>query len=96
MEDTTVYDRLHYIQKDKFFKPRRMDSYILLRPAQKYNPLFSKYTSRRLSSIGIYKYVNIRYKETDTITDEDGYRHLEADIRLSPFNKRTLRANCKR
>ncbi|MDQ7918075.1 BamA/TamA family outer membrane protein [Mesonia sp. MT50] len=92
VEDTTVYDRLHYIQKDNFFKPRRMDPYILLRPAQKYNPLFSKYTSRRLSSIGIYKYVNIRYNETDTITDEDGYRHLEADIRLSPFNKRTLRA----
>ena len=92
LQDTVVYDSLLYIQKDNFFKPRRMDPYILLGPGQKYNPLFSKYTSRRLSSIGIYKFVNIRYKESDTITDEDGYRHLKAEIRLSPFNKRTLSA----
>jgi len=92
LQDTVVYDSLLYIQKDNFFKPRRMDPYILLGPGQRYDPLFSKYTSRRLSSIGIYKFVNIRYKESDTITDEDGYRHLKAEIRLSPFNKRTLSA----
>ena len=69
-----------------------MDPYVLLQPGEKYDPLLSKYTSRRLSSIGIYKYVNIRYKEKDTITDENGFRHLDAEIHLSPFNKRTLRA----
>lgn len=92
LQDTVVFDSLHYIQKDNFFKPHRMDPYVLLQPSEKYDPLLSKYTSRRLSSIGIYKYVNIRYKEKDTITDENGFRHLDAEIHLSPFNKRTLRA----
>jgi outer membrane protein insertion porin family len=44
-----------------------------------------------LSSIGAYKYVNIQYKEIDTlVTDSLGL--LEANIYLSPLNKRAFRA----
>ena len=63
-----------------------------MKPGQRYNPILSKYTSRRLSSIGTYKFVNIHYKENDTVVDENGFRHLDAIIELSPLQKRSLRA----
>jgi outer membrane protein insertion porin family len=44
-----------------------------------------------LSDIGAYKYVNIQYKEIDSLlTDSLGV--LEANIFLSPLIKRTFRA----
>ena len=91
-KDTVTLDSLDFIQAQEFFKPKRLSPYILLKPGQRYNPMFSKYTSRRLSSIGTYKFVNIRYEEKDTIADENGYRHLNAIIELSPMRKRSLRA----
>ncbi|HIB38138.1 BamA/TamA family outer membrane protein [Mesonia sp.] len=91
-KDTVSLDSLDFIQTKEFFKPKRLSPYILLKPGQRYNPMLSKYTSRRLSSIGTYKFVNIRYEENDTIPDENGFRHLDAIIELSPMRKRSLRA----
>uniref|UniRef100_UPI0026EE75F2 translocation and assembly module lipoprotein TamL n=1 Tax=Mesonia mobilis TaxID=369791 RepID=UPI0026EE75F2 len=91
-KDTVSLDSLDFIQAKEFFKPKRLSPYILLKPGQRYNPILSKYTSRRLSSIGTYKFVNIHYKENDTIVDENGFRHLDAIIELSPLQKRSLRA----
>ena len=91
-KDTVSLDSLDFIQAKEFFKPKRLSPYILLKPGQRYNPILSKYTSRRLSSIGTYKFVNIHYKEKDTVVDENGFRHLDAIIELSPLQKRSLRA----
>ena len=91
-KDTVSLDSLDFIQAKEFFKPKRLSPYILLKPGQRYNPILSKYTSRRLSSIGTYKFVNIHYKENDTVVDENGFRHLDAIIELSPLQKRSLRA----
>src|SRR5699024_6502361 len=45
---------------------------------------------RRLSTIGLYKYVSLQYNEIDSsLTDELG--ELEANIFLSPLNKRSVR-----
>ncbi len=91
-KDTVSLDSLDFVQAQEFFKPKRLSPYILLKPGQRYNPTLSKYTSRRLSSIGTYKFVNIRYKEKDSTVDENGYRHLDAIIELSPLRKRSVRA----
>ncbi|MEO2060036.1 MAG: BamA/TamA family outer membrane protein [Mesonia sp.] len=91
-KDTVSLDSLDFIQAKEFFKPKRLSPYILLKPGQRYNPILSKYTSRRISSIGTYKFVNIHYKENDTVVDENGFRHLDAIIELSPLQKRSLRA----
>ena len=85
------YNEKNFIQKEIFFKPKYLDRYITLKEGQYYNPDTSKNTARRLSTIGSYKYVNIQYKEIDSLaTDSLGL--LEANIYLSPLTKRALRA----
>ncbi|HEA28822.1 MAG TPA: hypothetical protein ENH91_02305 [Leeuwenhoekiella sp.] len=81
----------NFFQDDTFFKPKRLDPFVLIEEGQFYDPETSKNTSRRLGSIGIYKFINIQYKELDTdATDSLG--QLEANIYLAPLNKYALRA----
>lgn len=88
---TIRYNEKNFIQKEVFFKPKYLDPFIKLEEGQYYNPETSKNTARRLASIGAYKYVNIQYKEIDSLaTDSLGV--LEANIYLSPLNKRAFRA----
>lgn len=89
-KDTTKFKAFKFVQNDVFFKPKRLSPYILIKPEENYSPKNSKYTSRRLSNIGTYKFVNINYKENDTVT-KNGKRHLDAELFLSPLNKRALR-----
>lgn len=85
------YKDKNYFQDELFFKPKRLDPYILLEAGDYYDPEKSRNTSRRLASIGSYKFVNIRYDEIDTLaTDSLGL--LEANIFLSPLKKRAIRA----
>src|SRR5699024_12139762 len=80
-----------YINSERYFKSKHLDEYIQLKEGQYYNSTDSKNTSRRLSSIGLYKYVSLQYNEMDErLTDEVG--ELEVDIFLSPLNKRALLA----
>ncbi|TBW29389.1 hypothetical protein EZJ28_04605 [Gramella sp. KN1008] len=85
------YQDKNYFQEDLIFKPKRLDPYILIETGDYYDPEKSRNTSRRLGSIGAYKFVNIQYKEIDTLaTDSLGL--LEANIYLSPLKKRAIRA----
>ena len=88
--DTLRYEGKNYIQSQEFFKPKCLDPYILIDEGELYDPTASSKTSRRLTAIGAYKFVNIRYDELDSLsTDSLGY--LEANIFLSPLNKRSIR-----
>ncbi|RCW90369.1 translocation and assembly module lipoprotein TamL [Winogradskyella arenosi] len=80
-----------YYQDSLFFKPERLDKFITLKEGELYNPRTSKNTSRRLSTIGAYKFVNIQYKEIDSALT-DSLAALEAHIFLSPLTKRAVRA----
>ncbi|MGJ8760050.1 MAG: BamA/TamA family outer membrane protein [Polaribacter sp.] len=81
----------NYHQDSVYFKPKYLDEFITLKEGERFNPSTSKNTARRLSSIGVYKFVNIQYKELkDSITDTIG--SLEANIFLSPLTKRAIRA----
>ncbi len=90
-QDTIRYNDRNYIQDEIFFKPEKLDPFVLLEEGDLYNPEKSGKTSRRITSIGTYQFVNIRYDEIDSLaTDSLGY--LEANIFLSPMNKRAIRA----
>lgn len=89
--ETIRFNNKNFIQKEVFFKPEYLEPFIKLEEGQFYNPGNSKNTARRLSSIGSYKYINIQYKEIDTLAS-DSLGFLEANIYLSPLNKRAFRA----
>src|SRR5690554_772163 len=91
-QDTVEVADINFIQDELFFKPELLEQYILFEPGQKYNSQISRRTSSRLTSIGTYRYVNIRYDEEDSVQAGDGEGQLEANIFLSPLNKRTVRA----
>ena len=85
------FNNKNYLQDTVFLKPKYLDKFITLHEGDVYNPTASKNTSRRLSSIGAYKYINIQYKEIDSLqTDSLGL--LETNIFLSPLTKRAIRA----
>ena len=85
------FDNKSYYQDSVYFKPKHLDDFITIKEGTLYSPTISKNTARRLSTIGAYKYVNIQYKELDTLqTDSIGL--LEANIYLSPLTKRAFRA----
>jgi len=90
-EDVVRFNDKNYINSESFFKSKYLDPFITLSEGQYYSPEDSRNTARRLSTIGAYKFVNIQYTEVDSVlTDSLGI--LEAEIFLSPLNKRVLRA----
>nr|WP_321226919.1 BamA/TamA family outer membrane protein [uncultured Psychroserpens sp.] len=88
---TERFNEKNYLQDSLFFKPKHLDKFITIKEGDYYSPQISKNTSRRLSTIGAYKYVNIQYREVDSLlTDSLGI--LEANVFLSPLTKRAFRA----
>ncbi|WP_241485263.1 translocation and assembly module lipoprotein TamL [Psychroserpens damuponensis] len=85
------YNEKSYHQDSLFFKLKHLDKFITIKEGDYYNPQTSKNTSRRLSTIGAYKYINIQYKEIDSLLS-DSLGTLEANIFLSPLTKRAFRA----
>lgn len=85
------YNDKNYIQQEEFFKSKFLDSYITLEEGDFYNPDVSANTARRLATIGAYKFINIQYVERDSILN-DSVGMLDANIYLSPLNRRALRA----
>ncbi|TDN85918.1 outer membrane protein assembly factor BamA [Salegentibacter sp. 24] len=90
----TRYAEKNVFQNEIFFKPKRLDPYILIEEGKLYEPETSRNTARRLSNIGAYKYVNINYRVVDSITT-DSLGVLEANIYLSPLSKRSLSAEIR-
>nr|WP_245949295.1 BamA/TamA family outer membrane protein [Echinicola strongylocentroti] len=90
-QDTTVVENIDFIQDVVTFRPDLLEKYILIKEGQRYSSEESRFTSNRLSSIGNYRYVNLRYDEVDSVgMDDEG--KLDANIYLSPLKKRSVRA----
>ncbi|SIS42801.1 Outer membrane protein assembly factor BamA [Zobellia uliginosa] len=87
----TEENGIYFVQEEEFFKPKRLEPYILFEKGQEYNAETARLTSNRLSDLGSYKFVNIRFNENDTVS-ADGKGSLTADIFLSPLTKRSVRA----
>lgn len=88
-QDTVSLDGKEFIQGDVVFKPKLLNEYILIEKGENYNPINSRLSSKRLSAIGNYKFVNLRYEE---LNKKDSLGHLAANFYLSPLTKRSLRA----
>ncbi|WP_339922392.1 BamA/TamA family outer membrane protein [uncultured Cyclobacterium sp.] len=89
--DTTTIENIDFIQNGLSFKPDLLHQYILIEKDSLFNAKDTKLTSSRLTGIGNYRFVNLRYLETDT-TIHDGKGALNANIYLTPLEKRSLRA----
>nr|WP_235817950.1 BamA/TamA family outer membrane protein [Formosa haliotis] len=87
----TRFNNKSYFQDEEFFKTKHLDPFITLQEDFFYDPIESRNTARRLSTIGTYKYVNIQYEEQDSIMP-DRVALLTANIFLSPLNKRAIKA----
>lgn len=85
------FEDKNYFQDELFFKPKYLDPYLLIETGDNFSPEASRATSRRLGTIGAYKFVNIRYDEVDTLA-VDSIGLLEANIFLSPLKKRAIKA----
>lgn len=90
-QDTTIIDNIAIIQHPVYFKPQLIPKYLLLEVNTRYNPTASKVTSKRLSSIGTYKFVNILHESPAKIDSTDTAAYLNTRIYLSPQTKRSLR-----
>ncbi|OEJ98558.1 hypothetical protein A8C32_04970 [Flavivirga aquatica] len=88
--DTVAIENINFIQDSLFFKPNRLKPYFLFAEGQKYDPKKFKSTSRRLSSIGIYKFVNVKFEENQSVKEMDSIGKLNANVYLSPLNKQSL------
>lgn len=86
--DTVFLGGKEFIQGKVVFKPELLNEYILIDSADYFSPEKSKLTSNRLSSIGNYRFVNLRYTELEKRGDQG---ILEASIYLSPHTKRSVR-----
>jgi len=89
---TSTVKEIDFVQENVYFKPKRLQPYLLFNEGQKYNAQTARLTSNRLSSLGSYKFVNIRFNEKDSIAAASDTGSLEADIFLSPLKRRALRA----
>src|SRR5690606_19697597 len=78
--DTVEVANVRFLQDELVFKPELLEQYILFEPGQLYNAEVSRRTSSRLTSIGSYRYVNIRFDEQDTIQRGDEVGELDANI----------------
>ncbi len=87
--DTVIIEGKNFIQGNLVFKPELLNDYILIEKGQNYSPNLSSLSTNRLSSIGNYKFVNLRYDELET---GDSIGRLEANFFLSPMTRRSLRA----
>ncbi|WP_200976215.1 BamA/TamA family outer membrane protein [Echinicola sp. 20G] len=90
-QDTTTIKDIDFIQDELAFRPELLEKYILIKEEEAYSSELSRLTTNRLSSIGNYRYVNLRYVEKDSIGTEEPWG-LDANIYLSPLKKRSLRA----
>src|SRR5690606_12526343 len=70
-QNAVEVSNMRFIQDELVFKPELLEQYILFEPGQLYNSEISRRTSSRLTSIGSYRYVNIRFDEEDSLRTGD-------------------------
>jgi len=85
--DTLLINGYHYITTDKKFDPEAIIRSVALQQNKLYSSRDHDMTLSRLTSMGVFKFVNIRFKETDTIS----HNKLDCFIYLTPLSNRALR-----
>ncbi len=77
--DTTLHDSVHYVDYLNVFRPHRIIDGVFVRPGDRFSLRRTDWTQRYLSSFGIFKNVQVVYKD-DSLRPAT----LNADVMLSP------------
>ncbi len=85
--DTVDVDGASYVDLDKKFDPAFIMRSIFLKRGQPYNRANHDLTLNRLMNLGVFKFVNIRYDDADSV----GVPRLDAHIYLTPVLLKTIR-----
>lgn len=85
--DTLKVDGYNYIDKLKMYKPELVTQVINLKPGNIYRREDREFTLSHLMSLGSFKFVDIRFRESRTDSSE-----LNASIYLTPYLKKSIRA----
>lgn len=86
--DTSTVDGVLFVQGKRPFKPKHLIDYISIRKGDVFSQKQRLATTRKLSSMGNFQYVSVRYT-TDTVPG-DSVGRLNATIQLTPYKKRSL------
>lgn len=83
--DTLMVDSLFYISHNDFFRPSIIARSVFIEPGDVYNRKAYDLTLSQLVALGVFKFVNIRFKE---VNDKPV---LDCSIFLSPLKKKSIR-----
>jgi outer membrane protein insertion porin family len=89
--DSVSVDGCYYIDLDKKFQPDVIVRSIFFRKGAAYSRIDHDHTLNRLMNLGVFKFVNIRFVETDSA----GIPRLEPHIYLTPMPMKTIRFELK-
>ena len=84
--DTILVDGFHYIDRKGNYRPETITKVINFRPGKIYRNTDREYTLQHLMSLGSFKFVDIRFQESD----KDSFL-LNTNIYLTPHLKKSLR-----
>ncbi|MBA4303500.1 MAG: hypothetical protein C0424_04685 [Sphingobacteriaceae bacterium] len=89
--DTQRTNELVFVDGSRSFKPERLAPFVLLRPGQLYNRSAELTTANRISSLGNFRYVTVRFDLPDSLPPGNGPVPMNARIDLAPSPRRRLR-----
>lgn len=86
LSDTTRINGYNYIDRTRSFRPEIITNAINLRSGYTYSSTAHDYTLSHLMSLGVFKFVNIRYNDSPRDSAS-----LNASIFLTPMEKKSIR-----
>lgn len=87
--DTVSEYNYHFVDIARNYRHKVLTRYIKLKRGEEYSKKNQDLTISRLMSMGVFKFVNIKFR--DTIVEGEGY--LDADINLTQMLPKTLKAD---
>lgn len=85
-KDTAVVDGYNYIDKHDNYRPETITKLINFKSGRIYRDIDREYTLRHLMSLGSFKFVDIRFQESE----KDSFL-LNTNIYLTPYLKKSIR-----
>lgn len=85
-KDTTVVDGYNYIDKYDNYRPETITKVVNFKSGRIYRDIDREYTLRHLMSLGSFKFVDIRFQESE----RDSFM-LNTNIYLTPHLKKSIR-----
>ena len=86
-KDTLKVNGYNYLQRYDYLRPQVVARVVNLEPGKIYRRIDQEYTIGHLMSLGVFKFVNIKFVESATDSSL-----LDANIYMTPFEKKSIRA----